>query len=242
MKTWIYSKRNLKELISDPISLIFTIGLPAFLMIFMISLNQSLNVNVAFNPENFVPSTIIFSYGFLTMFTGMLVSKDRCSSFLSRMFVSPLKAKHYILGYMLPITIIALAQAIILYVIGFSIGLDISINVLISIPFLGLISIMFISFGLLLGSLLRDQQVGPISSILIQVVAFLSGMWFSLDLIGGVFEQIGYILPFAHGVDMVRFILQGEYSEIWYAFAIISIYTVVITFLAIKVFKKNMKS
>lgn len=242
MKTWIYSKRNLKELMSDPLSLVFTIGLPAFLLIFITSLNRSLSVNDAFNPENFVPATIIFSYAFLTMFTGMLISRDRSSSFLARMFVSPLKAHHYIMGYMLPIIIIAFVQAVILYLIGISIGLPFSINILISMPFLLLIAILFIAFGLLMGSLLRNQQVAPIASILIQVVAFLSGMWFSLDLIGGAFKQVGYILPFAHAVDMIKYVLQGEYSIIWNSLAMVCIYTIVFTFLAISVFKRKMKS
>lgn len=241
MKTWIYTKRNLKELLSDPLSLIFTIGLPAFLLVFMVSLNKSLQFNEAFKVENFVPSTIIFSYSFLTMFSGMLVAKDRSSSFLSRMFVSPLKAHNYILGYIIPILTIALIQSIILYSIGFIVGLSFSINILLSIPFLLFISLLFVSFGLLLGSILKDQQVGPVASILIQVVAFLSGMWFSLNLVGGAFEVIGNILPFSHAVNLLKYVLNGNYNKIGFPILVISIYTIVVLFFAILAFKKNMK-
>lgn len=241
MKTWIFTKRNLKELLSDPLSLAFTIGLPAFLLIFMVSLEKSLGVNDSFEVENFVPSTIIFSYAFLTLFSGMLIAKDRTSSFLARMFISPLRAHHYILGYILPLIIIAFIQSIILYGIGFIMGLPFNIHILISIPFLLFISILFIVFGLLLGSLLKDQQVGPVASILIQVVAFLSGMWFSLDLVGGIFEFIGNVLPFASSVNMIRNILQGNYSQIIIPFTIVLGYIFVIITIAILAFKKNMK-
>lgn len=241
MKTIVYAKRNFKELMSDPLSLIFTIGLPSFLLVFMVMLNDSLGVNDAFKVENFVPSTIIFSFAFITMFSGMLIAKDRSTAFLMRMFISPLKAFEYILGYIIPLLIMALIQIIILYTIGFMIGLSFTINVLISIPFLLLIALLFIGIGLLLGSLLKDQQVGPVSSILIQIVAFLSGMWFSLDLVGGLFKQIGYVLPFAHGVDMIRLILQGHYIEMLYALWIVSLYTLVSIILSIIFFKKNMK-
>lgn len=240
MKTLIYSKRNLKELLSDPISLIFIIGLPVFLLVFMVSLNKSLNFNESFEVTNFVPSTIIFSYTFLTMFSGMLIAKDRTSSFLSRMFVSPLKAHDYILGYMIPILIIALIQTVILYVVGFILGLAVTINILFSIVFLLIISILFISLGLLFGSILKDQQVGPITSILIQVVAFLSGMWFSLDLIGGVFKKVGYLLPFAHSVDLVRDIIKTNSINFKSLIVVLS-YITVITVLSIIIFKKNMK-
>lgn len=241
MKTMVYAKRNFKELMSDPLSLIFTIGLPSFLLVFMVMLNKNLDVNDAFKVENFVPSTIIFSFAFITMFSGMLIAKDRSTAFLMRMFISPLKAFEYILGYIIPLLIMALIQIIILYTIGFMIGLSFTINVLISIPFLLLIALLFIGIGLLLGSLLKDQQVGPVSSILIQIVAFLSGMWFSLDLVGGLFKQIGYVLPFAHGVDMIRLILQGHYIEMLYALLIVSLYTLVSIILSIIFFKKNMK-
>ena len=163
MKTWIYAKRNAKELLSDPLSLLFTLGLPIFLVVFMTMLNNRLGVNEAFAPENFVPATIIFSYAFLSMFSALLVAKDRSSSFLSRMYTSPLKSHHYIIGYMLPVLFIALMQAILLYLTGLFLGLTLTVYILISIPFLLLISILFISIGILLGSILKDSQVGPIA-------------------------------------------------------------------------------
>ena len=237
MKALIYAKRNLKELLNDPLSLAFTIGLPAFLLLFMISLNKSLGINEAFLPENFAPSTIIFSYAFLTLFSAMLVSKDRTSSFLSRMFVTPLKPKDYIIGYMIPQVIIAFIQSIILYGLGLIVGLKFTYRILLTLPFLQVISLLFIGCGMLFGSLLKDQQVGPIASILVQVVAFLSGMWFSLDLVGGAFETIGRILPFSHAVDVIRYVLTNDYSNMWISLFIIVGYILLVNVLAIIVFK-----
>lgn len=241
MKTWIYAKRNLKELLSDSLSLIFMIGLPAFLLVFMVLLNKKLPFNEAFKPENFVPSAIIFSFAFLTMFSASLIAKDRGSNFLSRMFVSPLKAHNYILGYTIPILIIAVIQSIILYSVGFAVGLPFNVNVIISLPFLIIVALLFVSLGLLFGSILIDKQVGPIVSILVQVVAFLSGMWFSLDLIGGAFKVIGYILPFVHSVNLIKYVLVGDYHLLLVPMLVISGYIIALMLLAIFLFKKNMK-
>lgn len=242
MKAIVYAKRNLKELLNDPLSLIFTIGLPAFLLVFIISLNKSLGLNEAFSPENFVPSIIIFSYSFLTMFSAILVSKDRSSSFLTRMFVTPLKPKDYIISYMIPQFIIALIQSIILYGLGLIVGLKFSWIILLTIPFLLIISLLFIGMGMLFGSLLKEQQVGPIVSIVVQVVAFLSGMWFSLDLVGGAFEVIGRILPFSHAVDLLKYILANDFTNMLISLLILIGYILVINILAIITFKKKMKS
>lgn len=241
MKTIVYSKRNFKELLSDPINLAFTIGLPVFLIIFMVIFNKSLQFNESFNVENFVPSTIIFSFTFLTMFSGMLIAKDRTSEFLSRMYVSPLKAHNYILGYALPMLVVAFIQILTLYAIGFILGLNFTLNILASIPFLLLISLIFIGLGLVFGSLLKDSVVGGVSSIIIQVVAFTSGMWFSLDLIGGAFKTISYILPFSHSVDLVKSIVSGNYNDILVSTLVVLAYTLITVILSIIIFKKKMK-
>ncbi len=241
MKTIVYSKRNFKELLNDPINLAFTIGLPVFLIIFMVIFNKSLQFNESFNVENFVPSTIIFSFTFLTMFSGMLIAKDRTSEFLSRMYVSPLKAHNYILGYALPMLVVAFIQILILYAIGFILGLNFTLNILASIPFLLLISLIFIGLGLVFGSLLKDSVVGGVSSIIIQVVAFTSGMWFSLDLIGGAFKTISYILPFSHSVDLVKSIVSGNYKDILVSTLVVLAYTLITVILSIIIFKKKMK-
>ncbi len=242
MKTWIYAKRNMLELLSDPISLVFLIGLPAFLLLFMVSLNQNLPINDSFQIDQFLPATIVFSFSFLTMFSGMLVAKDRSSSFLNRMYISPLKAHHYIIGYLLPIWLIGWIQCILLTGIGLFLGLSLSIHLISGFLVLMFVSILFIALGLALGSLLKDQQVGPIASILVQVVAFLSGMWFSLDLIGGAFQTIGYLLPFAHAVDLTRHVMQGNYQDLGVAFLVVTLYILIIGFFAIIQFKKTMKS
>lgn len=241
MKTIVYSKRNFKELLNDPINLAFTIGLTVFLIIFMVIFNKSLQFNESFNVENFVPSTIIFSFTFLTMFSGMLIAKDRTSEFLSRMYVSPLKAHNYILGYALPMLVVAFIQILILYAIGFILGLNFTLNILASIPFLLLISLIFIGLGLVFGSLLKDSVVGGVSSIIIQVVAFTSGMWFSLDLIGGAFKIISYILPFSHSVDLVKSIVSGNYNDILVSTLVVLAYTLITVILSIIIFKKKMK-
>ena len=241
MKTIVYSKRNFKELLSDPINLAFTIGLPVFLIIFMVIFNKSLQFNESFNVENFVPSTIIFSFTFLTMFSGMLIAKDTTSEFLSRMYVSPLKAHNYILGYALPMLVVAFIQILILYAIGFILGLNFTLNILASIPFLLLISLIFIGLGLVFGSLFKDSVVGGVSSIIIQVVAFTSGMWFSLDLIGGAFKIISYILPFSHSVDLVKSIVSGNYNDILVSTLVVLAYTLITVILSIIIFKKKMK-
>lgn len=238
-RTLVFAKRNFKELTRDLLTLMFTILLPVAIFLIMIFLTNQLNIpNTAFELQNFTPATIIFSFSFLTLFTAMLVAKDRSTAFLTRLLVSPLKATNYIIGYMLPIIAISLIQNIILFVIALFFGLNFSWNILLVILATIPVSIIFSSFGLIFGSILTDKQASGVTSLLIQIVAFTSGMWFDLNMVGGAFKTISYILPFAYSVDLLKYLLIGDYSKILLPLIVVCVYMVLLTILAIFLFKK----
>lgn len=240
MKTMILARRNFKELLNDFLSIFFMLFLPAIVLVLLVSLNKNLDLNETFEVKNLVPAIIIFSFPFMSMFSGVLVAKDRGSSFLTRLFVSPLRAHNYIIGYMLPLLLLSVFQIIFLYIVGIIMGLQITIHIFASIPFLLLIAFLFVNVGLLLGSVFTDQQVGGVGSIFIQVVSFLGGVWFPLELVGGAFEVIGLILPFSHAVDISQKILAGDYSQILIHLGIIILYTILTALLATFTFKQKM--
>ncbi len=241
MKCMVFASRNNKELLRDPFSILFGIGLPLVLLLLISALQQSIMVEL-FKIENFAPGIAVFSFSFISLFTGMLIAQDRCSSFLTRLFASPLTAPDYIIGYSLPLLPIALIQSCLCFAVSLFFGLRLTANLLLALVVLIPIAALFIAFGLLLGSLFSDKQVGGISSILIQVAALSSGMWFDLNAIGGAFKVICYALPFAHALDATRAALTGDYASILPHLLWTIGYTIVIFALAIMVFKKKMKS
>ena len=95
MRIITFAKRNLKEIIRDPLSIIFAIILPLFLLYIF---EQFKIPNEVYNIENFTPGIIIFSLSFITMFTSSLVAKDRSTSLTTRLEVSPMKSIDYICG------------------------------------------------------------------------------------------------------------------------------------------------
>ena len=50
---------------------------------------------------------------FVSLFSGMLIAKDRTSSFLTRLFASPMTAADFTLGYSLAMLVVALAQTLV---------------------------------------------------------------------------------------------------------------------------------
>ena len=161
---------------------------------------------------------------------------------MQRLYTTPLTAADFILGYTLPILPIAVAQSAVCYVAAICLGLDVTANILIALLGVLPISLVYIALGLLCGSVLTDKQVGGIcGALLTNGSAWLSGVWFDLDLVGGAFKKIAYLLPFAHAVDMERALLAqnvvAALPHLWWVLG----YALAILALAVLLFLRQMK-
>lgn len=241
MRALSFAKRNFKEIIRDPLNLCFGIGFPVVLILLLSAIQSSIPVPL-FEIQNLTPGITVFGLAFMTLFTATLISKDRSTSFLNRLYTTPLKPLDFILGYTLPIIPISILQSIICFMFAMIFGLDVSINIILAILLMIPVSILFISLGLLFGSILNDKQVGGIcGALLTNLTAWLSGAWFDLKLVGGVFEKIAYALPFVHAVEMERAVLVGNYGEIFMHLLVVLAYALVSLILAVIFFLKQMK-
>lgn len=241
MRMLKFANRNTKEILRDPINLFFGLGFP-LVLIFLLSVIQA-NIPVElFQIEHLTPGITVFGLSFMTLFSATLISKDRGSSFLQRLYTTPLTATDFIFGYTLPIIPIAVAQSVICYIFAIILGLTISVNIILAILFIIPISVLYIALGLLCGSVLNDKQVGGIcGAFLTNLSAWLSGVWFDLELVGGVFKRIAYVLPFVHAVEMERAVLAGDFREIFPHIWWVISYAVILFIAAIMLFLRQMK-
>ena len=247
MKTKAFTKRTAKEIILDPLSLFFGIGFPVILLLLLSAINSGIPDGHGpdnFKIENLAPAVSVFGLSFITLFSALLVSKDRCSSLLQRLFTTPLTAVDYIVGYMLPLLPIGVVQCAVCFIVALLLGLSFTVNILYTLIGALVISLLFASMGLLFGTLLNEKQVGGLcGALLTNIVAWFSGAWFSLSMIGGAYEIVGKILPFYHAVEIQKALLRGELDGIFAEghLWILLAYTVVITVAAIALFTSKMK-
>lgn len=240
MRLRAFASRNTKELLRDPASLVFSVGLPIFLLILISVIQRSIGVDL-FRIERFAPGVALFSLAFVTMFSSMLIAGDRASAFLSRLYASPLTPFEYILGYALPLLPLAMAQVALCYIASLFLGLHFGVNLLWATLALLPAAVLLIALGLLLGSVVSPKQAGPVCSILVQVVALSSGTWFDLDMIGGVLRDICYALPFAHALDASRAAIAGQYADMLRPMLLCAAWAVPVCALAAWVFRRQMK-
>ena len=241
MRMLTFSKRNFKEIVRDPLNLCFLFGFPVVLLLLLSAIQANIPVSM-FEIAHLAPGIAVFGLAFMTLFSATLISKDRQSSFMHRLYTTPMKSSDFILGYTLPLIPIALAEALVTYVFAIILGLEITINLVISIIFMIPIALLYIAIGLLCGSVFNDKQVGGIcGALLTNLSAWFSGIWFDINLVGDGFKKIAYALPFVHSVEMQRAIISGNFGDILPHFCWVMGYAVIILVIAIYIFLRQMK-
>lgn len=242
MKAMGFAVRNSKEMLRDKLTLIFGIGFPVMLLLLLSLIQSNIPVEL-FVIDQLTPGIVVFGYSFIALFSGLVIAKDRCSSFMLRLMSSPMRSADFILGYTLPLIPMVLAQSVVCFIVAFFLGLEISANVLLTIVVLLPAGVVFIALGLICGSIFSDKQVGGIcGALLTNLSAWLSGTWFDLTLVGGAFEAIAMALPFARAVEAGRAALSGNYSAIMPQLIWVIAYAAVLYAIAIVVFTKKMRS
>lgn len=237
-----FADRTMKEILRDPLTLGFGLGFPIILLLLLSLIQANIPVEM-FELTHLTPGITIFGLSFITLFSAQLISKDRTSSLLTRLYTTPLKATDFILGYLLPIIPLCLAQTVICYIVALILGLHFTINTLWAILMNLVPSFFYIALGLLCGSALTEKQVGGIcGALLTNLSAWLSGIWFDIDMLGKVFMRIANALPFIHAVELERAVAIGDFSaaipHLWWVLG----YGVVLMVVAIAVFLRQMKN
>ena len=240
MRTLNFAKRNFKEIARDPLSLIFAIILPLFLLFIF----QQFNIpNDSYKLENFTPGIVVFGFSFITLFTAMLISKDRTTSLLIRLGISPMKPMDYILGYMFSIIPIVLIQNVLFFILAICLGLSFSINIIWAIFVSIIIAVLFIAIGIIIGSIASEKASSGISSIIVQLVCFTSGMYFPRETLGDVFGKICEYLPFESCLTILKGVMNNSSESIKARnITVFLVYTIVILVISVVIFKKKMIS
>ncbi len=214
MRTKVFAGRVARDILRDPLNLLFGLGFPLVVLLLLTAIQSHVPVELFALPR-LTPGITVFGLSFLTLFSATLVARDRESAFLQRLYTTPMRAHEFILGYLLPLLPMALAQGAVCYLAAVIAGLAPSLNILYALAGLLLVSLFFIALGLLCGSVFGIKQVGGLcGALLTNLTAWLSGTWFDLELVGGVFRRAADLLPFVHAVEMERALLAGDFAGV----------------------------
>lgn len=240
----VFTGRNIKEIIRDPLSLIFLFALPVLMLVLFYSIFHELTPQ--FQIIYLAPSMISFSHAFLSLFVSLILSGDKESAFITRLYTTPIRSYEFIIGYMLSVIPLGIIQTVSILLFGGILEPSFfSINMLVCVP-VSLVSILFFtSFGILFGTLFNQKAVGGVSSIMIMGQSMLSGMWFPLESLSDRFNAFIKILPFRSGSMLLQNIMMGTktdaFENLLKPLIILLAYTLAGWGLAILIYMRRMK-
>ena len=217
-KTLIFARRNALETVRDPVLYIFCLGFPvAMLALFQVINRYSGVGSHTFRPAFLVPGVMMFSFTFVMLTMSLLVSRDKSTALLRRLYASPLRAWQFVLGYAIPAVVIGIAQAFVCVGAGavlsrivgatyFSFG-SAMLLILTQLPIL----LFCVFLGILFGALLSDKSAPGITSVFISASGILGGAWMPLETMGS-FETFCRFLPFYPSVILGRIATDASYT------------------------------
>ncbi len=239
----ILTGRNLKEIIRDPLSLIFTILMPLFMEILFYFLFHGKTDQ--FEMKYLAPGIVAFAQSFLALFTGILISVDRGTSFLTRLYVSETRSYEFIFSYAIAVLPIALVQAVLFFAVGGIIDRSVfCVGVLAAIPLSIVSALFFIAFGILLGSVCSEKAIGGVASVIISGQSLLSGMWFPNKGLNPVMVKVMDALPFKNTAILIRNPVSGinnAWNDFFLPLIIVLGYAAAVLTIAVLIFSKKMK-
>jgi len=251
-KVKAFAIRNGKEILRDPLSYIFCLGFPIVMLVVMTLVNESIPPQAGmtiFRIDNLAGGIAVFGQTFIMLFTAITVAKDRNGSFLVRMYATPMNSLDFVLGYILPMLAISVAQSLITYAASFVIALIVGVELnllglLLSVVTLLPSAVMFTGFGMLFGSLFNEKAAPGICSILISLGSFLGCIWFDAEGTGGVLLKICKCLPFFYCTKSARMsaALNFGFSELWMPVLVVTAWAVVVALGSALAFKTKMKA
>lgn len=203
-KIFSLTKRNMKEMLRDPLSLVFCLIFPLVMLILMqIIFANFENTPINFNIQSYASGICVFGYTFIGMFVSLQIAGDKNTSFIKRLNIAPINKFTYYSSFVCSALPLAVAQTTLFMLVALIFKFPFNINFLLTILYLIPSALLYICLGIMIGIIGKNEkQTGPISSIFISLVGILGGVFMPLSGLSKGFLTFVNILPFAHSVSI----------------------------------------
>ena len=77
MRMFVFAKRNFKEILRDPMAIVFGIGFPVIMLFLMSIINKNIPPEAQmtlFEINRLFPAVSVFGLSFISLFSGILIS------------------------------------------------------------------------------------------------------------------------------------------------------------------------
>jgi len=209
--------RDFVKLIRDRPRIIADLAFPLiFIAILGSSLQAGFGSSGGFNLLTFVFTGVLAQTIWQSSALGVIsLIADREQDFSQEMFVSPISRYAIIAGKILGESLVALPQAVAIVVLGFALGVPLSLPFLLAlIPVAFVIAIFGGAFGVIVLSNLRSQQAAnQIFPFVMLPQFFLAGVFNPIGHLPWYLDVVSHISPMRYAIDFLRDVYYGALPE-----------------------------
>lgn len=215
--TSIVFTRELRPLLRDPFSVVFTLVQPVFfLSLFGPLLARATGLGTADALQWFVPGIIVMSALFGASTTGANLMVEMQTGSHERMLVAPLHRSALLLGRAAKEVVPTLVQSGILVAVTIPFGFRFeATGFLIGLPIVAMFAMGLgsLSHALAIATRKNEWMFWMVQQTLLFPLMILSGMLLPLDDAPGWMDVLSKINPLTHVVDAERLLFAGEVTE-----------------------------
>ncbi|UCE75257.1 MAG: ABC transporter permease [Methanomassiliicoccales archaeon] len=195
------------------------------------------------------PGIIGMTILFTSIFSGISIIFDREFGFLKEILVAPVSRLSIVLGKALGGTTTAMIQGMIMFILGILLGVKFSsefgigLGFIITVAFMFLIGLSFVSLGIAIASKIESMEgFQMIMSFLVMPMFFLSGALYPIETLPDWLKLLTYIDPLTYGIDGLRGSIQGSsvaHFPLLVDFGVLSLFCLFTLLLSAYLFKKS---
>lgn len=210
--------RDFVKLIRDRPRIIADLAFPLiFIGILGTSLQAGFGSAGGFNLLTFVFTGVLGQTIWQSSALGVIsLIADREQDYSQEMFVSPVSRYSIIAGKILGESLVALPQAAAILVLGFALGVRLSVPLLLTlIPLVFVIGVFGGAFGVLVLSNLRSQQAAnQIFPFVMLPQFFLAGVFTPIQNLPWYLDVLSRLSPMRYAIDLVRDVYYGAVPDV----------------------------
>ncbi len=203
--------REIKRFLRSKSRIVSSISMPLLMLVSLGMGFRKMNISGVDYISFLAPGLISFSIMTSSIMGGLSVLWDREFGFLKEIMVSPVSRVTIVIGRMFGGGTISLFRGLIIFLLSLPFGFKIGLASV--IPFvcvMALISMLFMGFGLLLASVVKDiQGFNAIMTLINMPLFFMSGTFYPISNLPPVLQAVSFADPLTYGVDALRNISSG---------------------------------
>jgi ABC-2 type transport system permease protein len=179
----------------------------------------------------FVPSILGLSVMQLGIFAAIPLVADREKLILKRLAATPLRRWQLVGSNVLMRLLIALAQAVIIVVVGaLAFGVEVTGNLLLVAGIVALGAVTFLALGYVIASFANtEDSANGMTSVIQFPMMFLSGSFFQIDQMPDFLQIVARAIPLTYLSDALRQVMVGgaPFAPLWTCIAVLAAWLVV---------------